>query len=1054
MKSNPAIKFGFGLAACGALAFASLAVAGEKLEYNRDIRPILADNCFRCHGPDSASRKADLRLDRREGAVEAKAIIPGKGAESEVIKRILTADPDELMPPPASHKKLTDAQKKTLQRWVDEGAEYQAHWSFLTPVKPGVPAVKNGPWVKNPIDAFVLSKLEGMGIAPAPEADRRTLARRLSLDLTGLPPAPADVDAFVNDAAPNAYEKYVDKLLESQAWGEHRAKYWLDAARFADTHGIHFDNYREIWAYRDWVIGAFNRNLPFDQFTTEQLAGDLLPNPSLDQKIATGFNRCNITTNEGGVIPEEYLVLYTRDRTETTALVWMGLSAGCAVCHDHKFDPLSQREFYEMAAFFNNTTQGAMDGNIKDTPPVIQVLPPMERDRLSAVEKEIAAAKDAVESRRKDARELFNKWQATASVASLGPAATTDGLHLHAPLSDGQGKTTKVSVDAKSQDIALSTSANWQAGPNGQSIQAQGAVAEIPSAGDFEKDQSLTCSAWVKLPANDGAGAIAARMDNGKAYRGWDFWSQRRQIGTHIVNMWPDNALKVVSQTQVPANTWTHVTVTYDGSGKASGVKVYFNGVPQATAVEADKLSSTIKTEVPFKIGQRHTSEPLSGAGLQDLRIYKRALSQAEIEVLAKSSRLSDLLAKSAEKRSEAETNELYNWWLGTNDAEFKSRTEAVAKLEKEGAEIKARSTVAHVMNERKEEANAFILFRGEYDRRKDQVKAKTPAILPKFPDDLPKNRLGFAKWLLQPDQPLTARVTVNRFWQEVFGTGLVRSSNDFGVAGELPVNQELLDYLAVDFRESGWDVKRFFKQLVTSNAYRQSAAATQEKLEQDPQNRYLSRGPRFRMEAEMVRDNALAVSGLLVKKIGGPSVKPYQPAGVWEAVAMIGSNTRDYRRDSGESLYRRSLYTFWKRSAPPASMEIFNAGSRENCAVRRERTNTPLQALVTLNDEQFIEAARNLAQAALKEGGATDETKLGLISARLLSRPLKPAELAIVQQSLADLKAHYAGKADDAKALIAVGESKADASLDPVLLATWTMLCNELMNMDEVLNK
>jgi hypothetical protein len=1034
---------------------AEVRAAGAKLSYNKDVRPILADTCFKCHGPDSAARKGDLRIDKRDDAMAV--IKPGKPEDSEFFKRLLSKDPEEVMPPPATKKVLKPEQIEILKRWITEGAEYEPHWSFITPTKPQLPTIKNAAWVKNPIDAFVLAKLEAAGLQPAPQADRRTLARRASLDITGLPPKPELVEEFVNDTASNAFEKYIDKLLATQQWGEHRGRHWLDVARYADTHGIHFDNYREMWAYRDWVINAFNKNQPFDQFTIEQLAGDLLPEPTVEQRVATGFNRCNITTSEGGTIPEEYYVLYTRDRTETASQVWLGLTAGCAVCHTHKFDPLSQREFYEMAAFFNNTTQNAMDGNAKDPPPILAVPLVEDRPRMDALLKEIPAAKQAVENRRKTARPMFDEWLASAKPDALGPGAPTEGQALFAPFAEGQGEQINVTIGSEQKPIKLTKTAKWQDGVNAGSkaLQIQGAAADLGNVGEFKKSQAYSMSAWVKLAANDSQGAICARMDEqANNYRGWDFWVQGRRVGTHLIHSWPDDALKVVAEAQVKGNEWTHVVVTYDGSGTAAGVKVYYNGAPQKTLVENDKLKTDSAPTVPLKIGSRHKSEPLSAAGLSELRLYNRALAHAEIEALAKSSRYSTILAKAADQRTDAEKNDLFGWWLGTNDKPFQELTAKVSTLEGEQAAIKARGTITHVSQEKNEEAMAFILFRGEYDQRRDPVKPGTPAILPPMPKDAPKNRLGLAKWLLQPEHPLTARVTVNRFWQEVFGNGIVRSAGDFGIAGELPTHPELLDWLAIDFRENSWDVKRFFKQVLMSATYQQSAAAPAEKLERDPSNRLLARGPRFRMDAEMVRDSALSVSGLLVPKIGGPSVKPYQPAGVWEAVAMIGSNTRDYRRDTGDSLYRRSMYTFWKRSAPPAMLEVFNAPNRETCTVRRERTNTPLQALATLNDEQYIEAARQLATLVVKQGGNTFDSRINFLSHRVLSRPFQPNELAIVRDSFAALEAFYKSHEADAKQLIAVGESKPDTSLSPAELAAWTMLSNELLNLDEVLNK
>ncbi|GIW92885.1 MAG: hypothetical protein KatS3mg110_0926 [Pirellulaceae bacterium] len=1042
------------LVALGASSWLRADSPPAKLEYNRHVRPILAENCFPCHGPDSAARKADLRLDQRDAAIEMGAIVPGRPSESELVRRILSDDPDYRMPPSVTKKTLTDEQKTLLQKWIAQGAEYQPHWSLIPPFRPELPQVKQSDWVRNPIDAFILARLEAEGLQPAPEADRYTLVRRVSLDLTGLPPDPELVEAFVNDPSPRAYENLVDRLLKSPAWGEHRARYWLDYARYADTHGIHFDNYREIWAYRDWLISAFNRNMPFDQFTIENLAGDLLPNPTLDQLIASGFNRCNITTNEGGVIPEEYLVLYTRDRTETTAQVWLGLTAGCAVCHSHKFDPLTQREFYEMAAFFNNTTQGAMDGNIKDTPPVVVVPMDEDRQRWDELAGEIPRVQAELAERKGQARQPFDEWLATAKPEQVLERVPRDKLYLHAGFNEGNGQMAQVAIEGKLVPVALSESARWQAGPTGDgALELQGAACVLPEVGDFEGDEPFSVAAWIKLQANDSSGALCARMDDTQAYRGWDFWVQRRQVGMHIIHRWPENAIKVVTKKQIPANRWTHVAISYDGSRKAAGIKIYVNGEPQEVNVEADRLSETIRTEVPFKVGQRHSGQGLSAAGLQDLRIYRRAIGTADASGLAKMTRFAAIVSKPADQRKESEVEELFDWWVATFDEPFRQIQQRLASLEREKAAIRSRATVAHVMQEKPTPPEAYVLFRGEYDKRRERVEPDTPDMLPPMPPDLPRNRLGFAKWLLLPEHPLTARVTVNRFWQEVFGTGLVRTSGDFGVAGELPSHPELLDWLAVEFRESGWNIQHMYRLMVTSATYRQAAVVTPEKLQKDPENRLLSRGPRFRMDAEMVRDYALAASGLLSRRIGGPSVKPYQPPGVWEAVAMIGSNTRDYRRDSGESLYRRSMYTFWKRSAPPASMEIFNAPSREVCTVRRERTNTPLQALVTLNDEQFVEAARFLAQRALKAETTTDG-RIRFITRRVLIRPLRDEEGAVLQQTLDQLLAYYREHPEDAGKLIRVGESPPDASVDPSELAGWTMLVNTVLNLDEVLNK
>lgn len=1007
-----------------ALGAAPAVVGADDLGYNRVVRPILRDACFQCHGPDGAARKADLRLDRRESAVEKKAIDPANLAESELLARILSDDAEEVMPPPSAHRQLSPEERATLRRWVEAGATYEPHWAFIPPRKAEPPTVADPAWSRTPVDRFLRARIDQQGLTPAAPADRRTLARRLSLDLTGLPPTPASVEAFVADERPDAYEKLVDRLLASPAWGEHRGRYWLDAARYADTHGIHIDNYREIWSYRDWVIEAFNRNQPFDQFATEQLAGDLLPDRTLDQQVASGFNRCNITTSEGGAINEEYLVLYTRDRTETASQVFLGLTTGCAVCHDHKFDPVSQKEFYELAAFFNNTTQAAMDGNVKDTPPVVFVPARPDRERWTALTDEIKQVNAGLDRRREAVRPEFVAWLKTADPKTIDATTPGNGLQLKARLDE------------------------WDVKP------ATKATLEVAAAGDREKDQAFSYGLWVRpgdAPLN---GALLARMDDGQGHRGWDIWAEGGRVATHIIHNWDGDALKVTSTKMLTPNAWNHVFITYDGSGRAAGVTIYLDGQAQATGPPIDRLKGSIRTDVPLKVGQRHNGAGVETAQFHDLRVYDRALAPAEVLALATGGRAIGILAKAAEARTPTETDAVFRWYLDARDEPTKGLRADLARLEAEAKAVRGRGTLAHVMNERPEPASAFVLFRGDYDKRRDQVMAATPAALPPMPPDLPRNRLGLAKWLFQPNHPLTARVTVNRFWQELFGTGLVRTSGDFGLTGELPSDQELLDWLAVDFRESGWDVKRFFKMLVMTTAYQQSAAASPGDIERDPANRTLARGPRYRMDAEMIRDYALAASDLLVDKIGGPSVRPYQPDGVWEAVAMPESNTRNYKRDSGEKLYRRSMYTLWKRAAPPASMDLLNAPNRETCAVRRERTNTPLQALVTLNDDQFVEAARHLAEVVLAAPDRSEAERIDRLAARLLARPLSDAERAVVAGSLRGLLEYYGSHPDEAKQLVAVGESKPSADLPRADLAAWTMLANELFNLDEVLNK
>lgn len=1034
---------------------AGAAAAGD-VKYNRDIQPILSENCFPCHGTDSTSRKAGLRLDRFDAATNvlddgAFAIVPGHPDKSEMIRRIYATD-DDHMPPAKVNKVLSPAQKDLLKRWIAAGAVYEPHWSFVPPQKAPLPKVRNTRWVRNPVDYFILARLEKEKLKPNPEADRRTLIRRVTLDLTGLPPTPDEVAAFVQDKSTNAYEKVVDRLLASPRWGEQRAHYWLDVARYGDTHGIHFDNYREMWTYRDWVINAFNQNMPFDEFTIENLAGDLLPHATRDQQIGSGFNRCNITSNEGGLIPEEYLVLYARDRTETTAQTWLGLTAGCAVCHDHKYDPLTQKDFYSLSAFFNNTTQAAMDGNIKDTPPIIPVPRPEDDRRWQQLGEELPAAEEAVALRKKSAGPDFTNWLAHPDFSAMAGKPTRAGLLVSASLDEGGGATLQFNDAGSNRVVTLGANTNWQMGAIAQkayTISGQDAPI-LADAGDFERTNAFTYCAWVK-PAESHDGSLFARMASADGqYRGWDLWFADNKPAIHIIHEWPGNAIKVVARKALPKGRWSFVAVSYDGSSKANGVKIYVNGELQAVDVANNNLTDTIRTPVPFKLGQRDAGQSARGAGLQDLRIYGRVLSMPELAEVMHVPRLKWLAGKPTNQRSAAETRELLSLWLPEADPVYRQLAQSRDAMQTEQMEIRERGTVAYVMDERTNTPEAYVLFRGEYDQRREHVTAATPAFLPPMAPDLPRNRLGFAKWLLTPENPLTARVTVNRFWQELFGTGIVKTSGDFGVAGEMPTHQQLLDWLAVDFREHNWDVKRIFKLMVMSATYRQSAVTSPEKIERDPENRLLARGPRFRMDAEMVRDYALAASGLLAEKIGGPSVRPYQPPGLWDIVGMPQGNTRQYVQDHGDDLYRRSVYTFWKRQAPPASMEIFNAPSRETCTVRRERTDTPLQALVTLDDPQFVEAARHLAQESLEQNGDAFD----FMAERLLARPLTPAERKIVQSSAQGLLTYYQADPADTQKLLAVGESKTDGKLNPPKLAAYTMVANELMNLDEVLNK
>jgi hypothetical protein len=1040
------------------------ASADSAIQFSRDIRPIFSDNCFACHGPDPGSRKANLRLDTKQGLFEATpnrgpAVVPGNLEKSELWHRITTTDPEDVMPPPKSHKELKPEQKERLKQWILAGAPWQGHWSFINPDRPATPMVNRSDWVRNPIDAFVLAKLEAKGLAPAPEADRRTLARRLSLDLTGLPPKPENVERFVNDRSRDAYEKLVERLMDSAHYGEHRARYWLDAARYADTHGLHFDNYREMWPYRDYVIRAFNRNLRFNQFILEQIAGDLLENPTDDQLVATGFHRCNMTTNEGGTIEDENLANYANDRVTTTGWVFLGITANCCACHDHKFDPFTTRDFYSMAAFFRNTKQGSFDRNRREGD-LSMVLPQTEpeRKRWKALNAEIESAQKLQDTRKAEADAAFTNWVLKASV-DRKPLDLL-GEYLRVALTEGEGTNVAGRVAGKTVKFAGTGKFTWRGGPIGPApVLTKESSFMLGDLGDFEGTEPFSLGAWVFVPTDfKGEGSVLARMaSEEEKYRGWDLYVREDGFGIHLVHRWPSMAMTVrTSDKAMKAGEWHHLFATYDGSTRTSGVKLFVDGSEVSANRDANGLEGSIRTPLPLRVGRREKNNELKGVAVQDLRIFRRQLDPSEVAALAAAPRLAELLAAVDFSSTNNPAREvLRRYFRATQHRGWREATAKLEKLLTEQQAIRGRSPVAHIQREKtNSEPAANILYRGQYDKPKEKVSGATPLALHPMPSGAPTNRLGLAQWLVSSANPLTARVTVNRFWAEIFGVGLVKTAEDFGTMGESPVNQELLDWLAVEFRESGWDVKHLFKLMVTSSAYRQSVVATPEKLEKDPQNRFLSRGPRFRMDGEMIRDYALAASGLLVDKVGGPSVRPYQPAGVWEAVAMPESNTRYYTQDSGESLYRRSLYTFWKRAAPPATMDLFNAPSREVCAVRRERTDTPLQALATLNDPQFVEAARGLAELALQQSHDRADRALDFLVARLLARPFADAERAIVQRTLQEMTSFYQQHPDEATKLLSVGESKPLPKLPAPHLAALTMVANQLMNLDEVLNK
>jgi hypothetical protein len=1044
-------RLAFALAFAAALASS----AASDLSFNHDVRPILSDKCYFCHGFDPKTREADRRLDTPEGAFAeidgVRAIVPGSLEKSEAWLRIITDDKEDVMPPPKSHKTLSAAEKEIIKGWIEQGAKYEKHWAFEAPGRAPLPAVQDAAWVRNPIDAFVLARLEKAGLKPAAEADRRTLARRVSLDLTGLPPTPEEVETFVNDTAPEAYEKLVAKLIATPHWGEHRGRYWLDAARYADTHGLHFDKYREMWPYRDWVISALNRNLPFDQFTVEQIAGDLLPKPTRDQLIATGFHRCNATTNEGGTIDEENLAIYASDRVTTTSWVWLGLTANCAACHDHKFDAITQKDFYAMAAFFRNTTQPPKDGNVKDTKPVLYLPKAGDEQRFAALPGEIAAGKKSLAERRPDAAKDFELWLAKATADQIEVSA--EALALRLPLDEGQG----VEIKAESYEEALSFKAagpiEWHDGGKFGRAPAfsNGSHFKLGDLAAINSDQPFSAGAWVNVPAGLREGTIVARMDDRQGMQGWELFVQASNFGVQLAAKEPVGNIRAITKNKVVRpGRWQHVLVTYDGSRTAAGLRLFVDGRVQPVVSGGAPLKGKVSAAVPLRIGQRETKGRFEAGKVQDVRVYLRELSTGEARSLPDEAAIRTAFAVAPQKRSPAHQAALLGFYNDNLDGPSIERAYHLEALEEEEQALRDRATVSHIQEEKPGPAMANVLMRGAYDKEGEQVAAAGFSALPPMAPALPKNRLGLAQWLVAPENPLTARVTVNRFWQELFGNGIVRTAEDFGAQGERPSHPELLDWLAVEFRESGWDVKKLFALLVTSATYRQAPTVTPEKREKDPQNRLLSRGARFRMDAEMVRDYALAASGTLSRKMGGPGTRPYQPENVWE---VVGLGTERYARDQGEELYRRTVYNFWKRMAPPASMEVFNAPARESCVVRRERTNTPLQALVTLNDPQFVEAARRLAERAWKECGDSSAA-IAKIARHVLLRPLTEKENAVVSKTARELEKEFIAHEQSAKALLAVGDAKVDPALPAPQLAALTLIASQLLNLDETLNK
>ncbi|WP_052200897.1 DUF1553 domain-containing protein [Terriglobus sp. TAA 43] len=1011
-----------------------------------------------------------------------------------------------------------------LKEWVKEGAIYRPHWAFEAPVKAQLPQVNNAAWAKNPIDHFVLASLQKQGLTPSPEADKRSLIRRVTLDLTGLLPDPKEVEAFVKDTSPDAYEHLVDSLLARPAYGEARTRYWLDYTRYADTYGIHFDNNRYISPYRDYLIRSFNLNKPYDQFAMEQIAGDMMSAKTLDAVIASAYVRSGISSNEGGAIPEELRVNIARERTEAYGAAFLGLTVGCAVCHDHKYDPTTQKDFYALSAFFNNMEELPFNGDAPNWAPVVRMPKPQNEAAYDRVWARRTELQSSMNQARADERSMVTAW--LASQKDLPTPVSTDDMQLRLRLDEGGGKVLKNSAPHASP-------AEFSIGKNKPQWRENTFLwpdfrldtttrIGLGQTGDIEWNQPLSAGGWIMLRAapsfRNAGGTLISKVDSNNHMRGWDLFVNRGVLNLQLADEGPTGlvvkdpapvkaaqqafhyddphprpkpapkkpdpkkadpkkmaaapppeekkpgrAIRVAAVVPIPSDgSWKHILFTYDGSGKAAGIKLYVDGKSIATTVVVDNLRPndkaqppTIRTQAPMMIGWRYPEgNPAHDTRYQDLRLYKRALTPDEMALLPYEDYAAELVAKQTTHWNADQWHAMGEFYLNHVNADTMAKQAEIAKLDGELAKLSEGGELSMVSSEKPSIPYADVLTRGVYTARAERVAANTPHYLPALPANMLHNRLALAKWTVSPQNPLTARVTVNRMWYEVFGTGLVETTEDFGIMGGRPSHPELLDWLAVEFRESGWDMKHMYKLMVMSEAYRQSAVTRPDQLKRDPRNLLLAHGPRFRMDAEMLRDVALQSSGLLVNKIGGPSVKPYQPANVWEQVSHPRADTAKYEQDHGDALYRRSMYTYWKRMAVAPDMDAFDAPMRDGACTRRQRTDTPLQALVTMDDVQWVEASRALAQRVIKQGGRQPEQRIRFLSNILLARDPSPKTTAVLMASLDKMQKHYATDAKAATQLVSVGEMKRDTSISASELAAWTMVASEMLNLDETLTK